>query len=330
MPKMSTDFQRFALNGPTMGTRWSAVFHAPVNFEGAPLKLTLAAAVAEVDEQMSIWRKQSDLNRLNDAPPGQWLSLPHPLMEVLARGLEIGGASGGAFDIGLGDATGAWGFGPEAASNDTIYAARTRARLPAYEVLELDRDNRRARKHGPMTFDLNGIAKGYGVDRLSKAAEEHGIASALLAIDGELKAIGARPDGSQWTIAIEAPDRDRRSAHSILELSDAAIATSGDYRHWVEIAGKRLAHTIDPARGMPLHASPASATVIAADCATADAWATAMMVLGRDRGRSLAEAQGLTVLFIERGASNELDRFGATSRPTRSHPATGSEFVQSR
>lgn len=308
MPKMSTDFRRFALNGPTMGTRWSAVFHAPVNFDGEPLKLALAASVAEVDEQMSIWRKQSDLSRLNDAPAGQWLLLPHRLMDVLARGLEIGGASGGAFDIGLGDATDAWGFGPEATSCERIYAARVRARRPAHEVLELDRDNLRARKHGPMTFDLNGIAKGYGVDRLAQTAQEHGIAGALLAIDGELKAIGDRADGSPWTIAIETPDRDRRSAHSMLELSDAAIATSGDYRHWVEIAGKRLAHTIDPDRGMPLLASPASATVIAADCATADAWATAMMVLGRDRGSALAKARGLSVLFIERSASNALDQ----------------------
>lgn len=117
-------------------------------------------------------------------------------------------------------------------------------------------------------------------------------------IDGELRAVGAQPDGRDWVIAIEKPDRETRAPHSILALQDAAVATSGDYRHWIEVAGHRLSHTMDPRLGMPLRQSPASVTVVASDCMSADAWATAMMVLGEERGLDLARKLGLSVLFL--------------------------------
>ncbi len=303
MRKSFTDLVRHALNGPTMGTRWSALFHAPAGFDPEPVRVAMTDAVAEVDAQMSTWKPDSDLNRLSAAGPGEWVSLPAALMDVLAAGLEVGRASGGAFDIGLADAVGAWGFGASPADEAGIRAARTKPRCPAHDVLELDRENARARKSQAMAFDLNGIAKGYGVDRLAETARAFGITDALLAIDGELRAIGTQPDGSAWTVAVEAPDTKRRAAHSILELTDIAVATSGDYRHWVEVGGRRLSHTMDPGRGMPLLNAPASVTVLAGTCMMADAWATAMMVLGRERGLPLARTLGLSVLFIDRDAT---------------------------
>lgn len=300
MRKTFTDLHRHALNGPTMGTRWSALFHAPADFDPGPVEAAMAAAVAEVDAQMSTWKPESDINRLSLASPGEWVRLPPRLMQVLETGLAIGRASGGAFDIGMGDAVTAWGFGAEAADPERIRGARERVRRPAHEVLELDRTQSRARKREQMAFDLNGIAKGYGVDRLCETARAFGIQGALLAIDGELRALGNQPDGSPWAIAVEAPHPERRAPHSVLALSDAAVATSGDYRHWVQVGDRRLSHTMDPRRGMPLAASPASVTVLADTCMNADAWATAMMVLGVDRGLPLARAMRLSVLFLDR------------------------------
>ena len=298
MPKMFSDLKRHALNGQTMGTRWSALFHKESGFDIEPSRAAMAAAVAEVDGQMSTWKEDSDLNRLNAAMSGDWITLPERLLTVMAAGLAIGRASDGAFDIGMGDAVAAWGFGPEEADEDRIKAARLADRLPAHDVLEIDQAGGRARKHADMRFDLNGIAKGYGVDRLMEVARGHGIDAGLFAIDGELRALGRQPDGRGWAIAIEVPDREARAAHSIVELQDAAIATSGDYRHWVDVGHHRLSHTMDPRRGMPLYQPPASATVIARDCMSADAWATAMMVLGETRGLSMAEELGLSVLFL--------------------------------
>jgi thiamine biosynthesis lipoprotein len=217
---------------------------------------------------------------------------------VLRLGLEIGRASGGAFDIGMGDAVTAWGFGPEQAVPEAIRTAMGVRRSAAHTVLEID--GTRVRKSAPLALDLNGVAKGYGVVRLAETLRDHGIINALVGIDGEMRALGLRPDGQAWTIAVEAPNADRRAPHSILALQDAAVATSGDYRHWVEVQGRRLSHTMAPDRGAPVLASPASVTVVAKTCAEADAWATACMVKGSLEGVQLARRSNLSALFIDR------------------------------
>ena len=285
-----------------MGSRWSAVFFADPSFDPAPVQQALQTAVTEVDAQMSTWRSDSDLMRLNAAPVGEWVPVPAQLMAVLRLALEVGRASGGAFDIGMGDAVAAWGFGPAAADADRIRLALSAPRRPAYEVLELDPSACRARKAAPVTLDLNGIAKGYGVDRLADTLQACGIGSALVGIDGEMRAFGLRPDGEAWAVAVEAPDPDRRAAHSLLALHDAAVATSGDYRHRVRAGGRDLSHTMDPRRGAPLLDPPASVTVLARSCATADAWASALMVLGEAEGAALARRLGLDALFLLREA----------------------------
>jgi len=300
MSKMSTERARIALNGPTMGTRWSALFFAPDGFDPVPVRAALQAAVDEVDAQMSTWKPASDLMRLNAAPVGAWVAVPDRLGQVLRLGLEIGRASGWAFDIGMGDAVTAWGFGPLAATPERIRAAMRTDRVPTHQALEIAKTTGLVRKMSPVALDLGGIAKGYGVDRLAETLAAHGIDDALVGIDGEMRALGLRPDGEAWTIAVEAPDPARRAPHSILALQDAAVATSGDYRHWVEVQGRRLSHTMDPARGAPLIASPASVTVVARTCAEADAWATALMVLGAERGAGLARQRGLDALFLLR------------------------------
>ncbi|MBD8893621.1 FAD:protein FMN transferase [Roseibium litorale] len=300
MSKTFTELCRHALNGATMGTRWSALFHQRQGFDPAPVQAALQAAVEEVDAQMSTWKPDSDLMRLNAAPAGTWWPVPARLMQVLDAGLTIGRASGGAFDIGLGDAVTAWGFTASDADTARIRAALKAVRHPAHTVLELDREGLLVRKLAPLTLDLNGIAKGYGVDRLAETLGEFGIKDALVGIDGELRALGLQPDGNPWTVAVEAPDRETRTPHSILALQDAAVATSGDYRHWIEAGGRHLSHTMDPQRGAPLQTSPASVTVVAGSCMEADAWATAMMVLGADEGGQLAQQQGLDALFLTR------------------------------
>ena len=309
MSKTSSDpshagLTRHVLSGPTMGTRWQARFHATAGLDPAPLRAALQAAVDEVDAQLSTWKPDSALMRLNRAPLGEWLAIPPRLAEVLRLGLAIGRASGGAFDIGMGDAVGAWGFGPAPADPQAIRAAMAAPRQPA-------RDGLLMRKRAAVVLDLNGIAKGYGVDRLTETLREHGVDAALTGIDGEMRATGLRPDGSPWTVAVEAPDPERRAAHSIIELQDAAVATSGDYRHRVVVQGRTLSHSMDPRSGAPLAAPPASATVITRTCAEADAWATALMVAGREKGMKLAHAQDLGTLMLFRSDTDRIIAYGS-------------------
>jgi thiamine biosynthesis lipoprotein len=259
----------------------------------------LAVAVETVDAQMSNWRADSDLSRLNDAAPGLWVSVPDALARVLTRACEIGRRTGGAFNIAVGDCVAAWGFGPngQRGARPPVDGHACRS---LDDVLEIDSAERRVRRHAVITFDLCGIAKGFGVDELARVLEAHRIDSWLVGIDGEMRARGGKPDGTAWTLAIEAPEFDRRSAMGVIELTDRAIATSGDYRQWRDVGGERVSHTIDPRSGAPLRNGVAAVTVIAPDCTSADAYATALMVLGPEAGAAIADQEGLDALFVQR------------------------------
>lgn len=289
-------------SGDTMGTRYSARFHAP---EGADLRCIvaeLADAVTAVDNQMSNWKFDSDLSRLNRAATRDWVPVSANLATVLLRAVDIGRETGNAFSIGVGDLVDAWGFGPGRGLRPPTRHMGSKP-CPALDgLLEVDAAGCRARKHQPLALDLCGIAKGFGVDELARVLDRHGIASWLVGIDGEMRSRGSKPDGSAWAIALEAPDEERRAAMAVVELADAAIATSGDYRHWLEIGGQRVSHTMDPRTGRPLQGALASVTVIAPVCADADAYATALMVLGAQAGHACASRLGIDAFFVSRAS----------------------------
>lgn len=293
--------RRYSLNGTTMGTRYTAVFYAAGEVDAAAIGASLFAAVDEVDRQMSNWKPDSDLCRLNAAPENIWIAIPDELAEVLEAAIQVGRASGGAFDIGVGELVDAWGFGPAGAPS--VEARRAQEAQPpamACARLELDRVDQRVRKLGPLRLDLSGIAKGYGVDRLAQCLERWHIFDYLVGIDGEMRARGSKPDGRSWTVAVEKPSFGVREVAGVMELVDSAIATSGDYRRWIDIGGKRYAHTMDPASRRPVENDLASVTVLAPTCMLADAWATALLVMGVRPGSGLARELGMDVLFVQR------------------------------
>jgi thiamine biosynthesis lipoprotein len=291
--------ERRSLSGPTMGTRYSAVFFAPAGLDETKLAAALQATLDRVDRQMSTWKPESDLNRLNDAAIRVWVPVPTELMSVLQAALRIGRQSLGAFDIGVGDLAGAWGFGAHAAPYGHVPADPV-VPQPAItaEALNLDPQLRQARKHAPLTLDLSGIAKGFGVDEMARVMREFSIRAWLVGIDGEMRAGGAKPDGTPWIVAHERPARGVREAMGVIELDDRAVATSGNYRHYRDIGARTISHTMDPRRGLPLENGLASVTVLADTCMEADAWATAFLVMGETVGPRLAKVMGLDVIFV--------------------------------
>ncbi|MBB4041074.1 thiamine biosynthesis lipoprotein [Microvirga flocculans] len=304
---MSTDvlprnpaLHRRTLNGPTMGSRWSAVFYAADDFDLVALGAALQETVDRVDRQMSTWNPASDLNRLNATPAGEWVTIPRELATVLATALEIGRASSGAFDIGVGDLVQAWGFGGGSRVPDPSQIATVagRASFNPPKTLQLDLGSFRARKLAPLMLDLSGIAKGFGVDELARVMGGFGVESWLVGIDGEMRAGGPKPDRRLWAVARERPIAGTREIDGILELQDAAVATSGNYRHGAEIDGRRVSHTMDPRTGSPLANDVAAVTVLAESCMVADAWATALMVSGIHGGVELARHCGLVAWFV--------------------------------
>jgi len=291
MSKTSIDLT--TLSGPAMGSRWTARLSAPAD----GLAGALAAAVERIEAQASLWRPGSDLSRLNAAPVGAWVDLPAELTDLLGLALLLGQRTGGLFDIAMGGLSAAWGFG---AAQGRADPARMRAapRNPGQTAAELELDPAacRARKHAPLTLTLDGIAKGHAVDAMAAEVRGHGVTDALLGLDGEVVALGLRPDGRPWAIAVEDADPARRAARGMLELTDGAAATSGDYRHFVQVQGCRVGHTMNPRTGLPAH-GPASVTVLADTCAEADAWATALAILPREAGEALARANRIAALW---------------------------------
>nr|WP_238437609.1 FAD:protein FMN transferase [Pseudomonas chlororaphis] len=285
-----------------MGSRYTALFYAAPGFATRDIADRLAQAVERVEQQMSSWNPTSDLNRLNSAPRHHWVSVPRELMNVITTALQVSEQSAGAFEIAVGELVQGWGFGPTARTLDQPALAELgRQRLaPASYGLELQPRRHRLRKRAKLRLDLNGIAKGFGVDELARALEASGIRDYLVGIDGEMRARGSKPAGQPWTVALEKPLRGVRQVMGVMELSNAAIATSGDYRRWVEIAGQSYAHTLDPATGAPLDNRLASVSVVAANCMLADAWATALLVLGEVEGPRLAQERGMDALFVIR------------------------------
>ncbi|WP_081768869.1 FAD:protein FMN transferase [Herbaspirillum sp. RV1423] len=284
-----------------MGTRYTAVFYAPAAIDAAAVDASLSAAVDKVDRQMSTWNPMSDLCRVNAAPENTWISIPDELAHVLETGLQVGLESQGAFDIGVGALVDAWGFGPSQAPVVGLPTAPPGMQLSAGAAsLDVDRKGGQVRKRAPIRIDLSGIAKGYGVDQLAHCLERWGIASYLVGIDGEMLARGSKPGGQAWTVAIEKPTYGVRELAGTMELIDAAIASSGDYRHWVEIAGKRYSHTMNPVLQQPSTNRVAGVTVLGATCMLADAWATALLVLGEHDGVKLARERDMDALFTLR------------------------------
>lgn len=320
MPKMSSEpashHQHMTLHGPTMGTRWSASIDAGSSVDLPVLRQDLAAAVEQVDAQMSPWQAHSDLVRLNRAPVHEWVPLPPEILEVLDCALEVQRLSAGAFHPCVGALVDAWGFGAvrETPDAQAIRAARQSLPLATQECLELDKASGRVRKLAPLQLDLCGIAKGYAVDRMTGVLHQHGVQHALVALDGELRAVGAQASGAPWTVALERPETGRRAVHGVIELEDLAVATSGDYRRYLEVGNQRLAHTMDARRGGPVNNAVASVTVLARTCMLADAWATALLVAGPDEGLAMAHQMGMDVLFLLRQAQGlvevGLGRFG--------------------
>jgi len=282
-----------------MGTRYSCVFYAGADARIEVLSAALFEAVEQVDRQMSTWKADSDLNRFNSAPLDTWIEVPRELMTVLVASLRIGQASSGAFDIGVGDIVSAWGFGASAVLKKGGEPDIGKAERPVTtRALELDEAGGRVRKTAPLHLDLSGIAKGFGVDEMARVMNAFAIPAWLVGIDGEMRAKGMKPDRTAWAIAHERPDRNVREPMGVIELTDMAVATSGNYRHWREVDGRIVSHTMSGITGRPLESPIASVTVLAQTCMAADAWATAYMVLGVDAGMKMSKSLGMNVIFV--------------------------------
>ena len=293
-----------ALEGRTMGTTWSLRIAAPpAGLDAEALEAAIVERLAAINALMSTYDPASQLSRFNEAPPDVWFEVDPELLEVVRVAAELSEATDGAFDVTVGPLVNLWGFGPGAtpAADEVPTDAAVAAALArtGWRRLELREAPPALRKSGRLYVDLSAIAKGYGVDEIAELVSAAGAERFLAEIGGELRARGTNARGVPWQVGIEVPDASRRGlAREAVGLDGDAVATSGDYRNFFTVDGVRYSHTIDPTTGRPVIHDVASVTVIHPSAMWADGWATALNVLGAERGLAIAEERGLPVSFI--------------------------------
>lgn len=282
-----------------MGTRWSVRLVVPAPGLVADISAGVQGVLDGVVAQMSTWEAASDISRFNRAAIGAWQAMPPDFLTVLSAALRIAEESGRAFDPTIGAIVDAWGFGaagPRAVpDHETTEALRLAA---GWRGVACDTLLQRARRTGTFALDFSGIAKGFGADRAAAWLKSQGFRHFLVEVGGELVGAGVKPDGQPWWVDIEMPP-DAALPPLRLALHGLSAATSGNYRRWFEVNGERFAHTIDPRSGRPAK-GVASVTVLHAECMYADAYATAITVLGAEDGLQFANRLGLAAHIVSR------------------------------
>lgn len=296
------ELERYSLklNGKTMGTTYhiTLVAEAP-EWNAETLKSDIDKLLERVNDQMSTYRPDSELSRFNRYAALAPFSVSGDTALVVEEAIRLGRLTDGALDVTVGPLVNLWGFGPDAQPE----------RVPTQQVIEqtrlrtgLDKLFTSAEallKREPKLYvDLSAIAKGYGVDVVAGYLREQGITDFMVEIGGELRTMGSNERGVGWRIAVEKPAQGERAVQRVIAPQDNGLATSGDYRNYFERDGVRYSHTIDPATGKPINHRLVSVTVVHPSAMTADGLATAIMVMGPDKGLEFARSEYLAVLML--------------------------------
>lgn len=291
-------------SGPTMGTSYQVRLVAPAAFtDAATLHGKIEQELKQVNQEMSTYIPDSEISKFNSSESTEWFTVSSSTAQVVATALELSKKSDGYYDITVMPLVNAWGFGPAKRQDKAVEPERLRELLEqvGYTKLEVRLDPPAIKKsHPKLQVDLSSIAKGHGVDRIAHLLQQEGYKDFFVEIGGEIRTAGKRADGEPWKVGIETPTTLQRDLQTILPLTDASLATSGDYRNAFVDGGVRYSHTIDPKTGQPVQHNLASASVVANNCAEADGWATVMLASGPDRALQIANENQLDVLLIIR------------------------------
>ncbi|HSN73384.1 MAG TPA: FAD:protein FMN transferase [Steroidobacteraceae bacterium] len=289
--------------GPTMGTTYTVKTIGAGAVTQQEIEERIDAILGTVDLEMSTYRTDSALSRFNESRSTDWYPVPEALAQVVAAAQDISAMTGGAFDVTVGPLVDLWGFGPGGTRDDlpddaALSDARERV---GYRLLEVRLDPPALKKQRPdLEVDLNAIVPGYAVDRIAAELDALDVENYLIDVGGELRARGRNAQEQSWRVAVEEPVEGLREVHTIIRLENAAVATSGDYRQYFDVDGRRYSHTLDPRTARPVEHGLASVAIVAESAMLADALATALAVLGPVQGADFVDRRGLAALFLVR------------------------------
>ena len=306
--------ERVTFDGSTMGTSYhivvTAEFGAKTNTQ---LKKIVEHRLKEISQHLSTYIIDSEISRLNQAEAGAWFQVSPDLYRVINAADSVSRMTDGAFDITIGPVVELWGFGntkkvsqKEPPTEEQVLVIKKHV---GYQKLEIQEKPPAIKKlDSDLKIDVSAIAKGYGVDEIVLLLKSMtGIHGAMVEIGGEVRVFGDRYDGSEWTVGIQSPVRNRGGLATKVHLQNKSIASSGDYVHFFKHEGRRFSHIINPEIGVPVETDVVATAVIDASCMVADAWATAFMVSDVQESLEIADREALGLMIIRRETTDVLE-----------------------
>jgi thiamine biosynthesis lipoprotein len=292
--------QEVQLTGRTMGTTYSVKY---LEKEGIPDSAIVQAEIDRllelVNDQMSTYRKTSELSRFNQHTTAEPFLVSEDTAKVINEAIRLNVLTSGALDVTVGPLVNLWGFGPEARQEVVPTETELAERRAIIGIQHLSINNNELTKDIPELYvDLSTIAKGWGVDKVADYLQQLGSEDYLVEIGGELRLKGKNKEGVAWRIAIEKPSTDARTIQEIIEPGNMGLATSGDYRNYFERDGIRYSHIINPETGKPISHKVVSVSVLDPSCMTADGLATGFMVLGAEKALELANRDNIPMFMV--------------------------------
>jgi FAD:protein FMN transferase len=283
------------IKGSTMGTTYNIRY---IDEQGRDLKGAVDSVLVDFNMSMSTYIPESEISVFNRQDTLRYRTAY--FYPVVDKSREIFERTNGAFDPTVGPLVNAWGFGPDKSRNPSQQTIDSLLQLVNFNLIEYNQELIRKTRPGVM-LDFSAIAKGYGVDVVAQYLESKNIHRYMVEIGGEIACKGTNAEGNLWRIGIDNPGTElegNKSLQAIVRMDNRALATSGNYRNFYVVDGKKYSHTISPVTGQPVQHNLLSASVFAEDCMTADAYATAFMVMGTEKAIDIAKKYNLDIYLI--------------------------------
>ncbi len=308
------------ISGRTMGTFYHIKVIAGYFEDLSALRKKIETRLEEINQSMSTYRPDSEISRFNTMPMTATMSVSADFLTVLKAAGRIYILSGGAWDGTVKPLVNLWGFGsarPVMATPDKVEIDK-RLKNIGFGHVRVLKSGRIGKKIAGVTLDFASIAKGFGVDAIAGVVHQNGYRDFLVEIGGEVVAAGVRKDGRPWVVGINRPTPEAGfdRVYRAVSLTDGALATSGDYRNFFELDGVRYSHVIDPRTGYPVSNRVASVSVVAPDCTLADGLATALMVMGPEKGIPLVNRlENIECLIIVQALNGQFSDYASNGFP---------------
>lgn len=304
-------FEKYSFSGTTMGTTYSvSIVDNPLKLINTNIYNSVDSLLTEVNKQMSTYIPNSEISKFNDSQDTSWFKVSKDFALLVHEAKIISVESDNAYDVTIGPLVNLWGFGAEEYSDEIPNEKNIEEvkKIIGADKIEVNLEQPSIRKTIPnMYLDLSSIAKGFGVDQVGQLIEEYGFANYMVEIGGEVRTKGFNDKGENWKIGISSPES--RNLQKVISITNLSVATSGDYQNYKEINGVRYSHLIDPRLGKPITHNLASVTVLHENCRTADALATAINIMGYEKGYSFAIKKELPIFMIVRDSNSFIEKF---------------------